>query len=35
MAALIDNLADLMAGLNAVDPSLLRAPAQVYADAAQ
>ncbi len=35
MAALIDNLADLMAGLNAIDPSLLRAPAQVYADAAQ
>jgi N-formylglutamate amidohydrolase len=35
MAALIDNLADLMAGLNAVDPSLLRAPAQVYADASQ
>lgn len=35
MAALIHNLADLMAGLNAVDPSQLRAPPQVYADAAQ
>lgn len=35
MATLTENLADFMADLTKVDPSRLRAPPQVYADAAQ